>query len=624
MEDKIALAVTAFKDFAGSNNDVKAIISFGSSSGGRQDEYSDLDLFLFTSDTGRYLDEENREWLNGFGPVLSRVVIRDVVDNVLFNRIKLKNGLSLDVIIVDSQTFRKGIWYFRLRKFKVDKLLPDWVIRQIDESSYTFHYYLKRGYEILFDRMNIRQDVGIIFREYDGKQDRATAFNEGAFLHNYSQFWHTCYKINAKLMRSDFFYAVIVLDNVIKKNLVRMLEWQVLTGDQQEKKDVYYHGAKIRQWCNPGIVEKLYGVFLHSGKDEMRTALLNTMNVYREVAHDIARKFNFPLNEALEEKVFRFIIQGSVAGAAEDKIRTAVMQIKQLASAAHDLHAIVSFGSAGNRNYDGFSDLDLYVFTTDLKAYLNTDTWKRCFHNVQSVFVRRNMDEHIVLVLLENGLCIDIVLVNVNRFKIVNRYFTLEDRGLLFLLPSRKRKFVKYTTAAFYDMVKRGYEILYDEMNLTGTVVRVMQAHNDTTDDQRLSKDLFYKNYHQFWQTNYNMEIKLKRGDFVYAVMVLDNLAKKLLVQMLEWFAQLQHPQEDVFYHGRKMQQWCDDALVNEMMQTFLHSDIEHMQQAVLKSLDIYRMLSHKVAAEKGFDINEELEETVYRFVSKNLTFNKN
>ncbi|OMP77906.1 aminoglycoside 6-adenylyltransferase [[Flexibacter] sp. ATCC 35208] len=622
MQEKIASAVAAFNAFAHRHSDVKAIISFGSSSGGKQDEYSDLDLFLFTTDTRRYLNEGNNAWLAGFEPVLSRVVIKDVIDNVLFNRIKLKNGLSLDIIIVDSQSFRKGIWYFRLRKYGVDKLIPDWLIRQIDESTYTFHYYLKRGYDILFDRINIRRDVDIIFREYDGKQDRTTTFNEVIFLQNYSQFWHTCYKIYAKLMRDDFFYAVIVLDNVIKKNLVRMLEWQVLTSEKKPKTDVFYHGAKIRQWCNPGIVEKLYGVFLHPGKEEMKTALLNTMTVYREVAHQIAQKFNFPLNEALEGKVFRFVIQGLSEEPAEDKIRTAITQIRNLAAVKNDLKAIISFGSTGSQNPDRFSDLDLYVFTTDLREYLNTEIWKRCFHNVQSVFVRRNMEEHIVLVLLENGLCIDIVLLNEARFRTVKRYLSLKDYRVLFSMPARKKRLAKYTTEAFYDMVKRGYEILYDKIGVTDVIERIMQEHSNVPDHYRLNRDLFYKNYHQFWQTNYNMEIKLKRGDFVYAVMVLDNLAKKLLVEMVEWFAQLHNPQKDVFYNGRKMQQWCDASLVNELMQTFLHSDIEQMQKAVLKSLDIYRALSHQVAAEKGFEINEELEETVYRFVSKNLKHN--
>src|SRR5688572_7414667 len=131
MTEKLNWAVQKFRELARQNGDIQAVVSFGSSNSQKQDKYSDLDLFLFSTDPKKYMDESDNAWLDGFGEVLSRVIVKDVVDNILLNRIIMKNELCLDIVVVNAAEFKKGAYYLFLKRTRLSGLLPRFTRRAI-------------------------------------------------------------------------------------------------------------------------------------------------------------------------------------------------------------------------------------------------------------------------------------------------------------------------------------------------------------------------------------------------------------------------------------------------------------------------------------------------------------
>ncbi|HEY0067879.1 MAG TPA: aminoglycoside 6-adenylyltransferase [Flavisolibacter sp.] len=619
MTEKLDWAVQRFRELAGQNEDIQAVVSFGSSNSQKQDKYSDLDLFLFSTDPKKYMDESDNRWLDNLGEVLSRVIVKDVVENIQLNRIIMKNELCLDIIVVNATEFKKGAYYFFLKRMRLSALLPRFARRAINASIMSFHSFLNQGHEIIYDRVNIENIIRQIFMQYgEGKeQDIVT---EKKFQHNYNQFLQTCYKMNVKLVRNDFFYAIVVLDAVIRKVLIRMVEWTVLENNPGEFTDVYYNGAHISKWGSPSIIRRLYASFPHGSREEMRAALLNTLRFYLELAGALARKKGYKLNPRLEELVLNFVAQeGHQPKRGEARIKPVVQQLKEAAAHSRDIKAIVSFGSSGSSGQDALSDLDLYLFTTRPQEYFSRSAWEKYFNNILSLFVRSSGNEHVVLIMLENGLCIDVIVVNATRFQTAGKYFWLKKKGLDGILPGKMKRMVQRGMVSFYDSIKRGYEVIHDTTGIAKLIAQVIESRKDEPLVTAVDARKFHKNYHQFWQTNYKMMVKLLRTDFFYAAVVLDNLAKGCLVGMLQWHALLKDPAMDVYYNGRKIHEWCDADLADELRDTFLHTGITDMRRAMLRSMDIYKRLSHEVAGRHGFRLNPELEERVYAFVSKGL-----
>jgi predicted nucleotidyltransferase len=623
MIDRIDRAIRQFKAYARQHEDVSAIISFGSSSRTSQDEYSDLDLFIFTTQPQKYLDPQKGEWLASIGQVLSRVVVKDAVENILLNKIMMQDGFCVDVIVVDIAEFRKGKYYFLLKKYGLHTIFPKGMRAAIDANIYQFHYFLKRGYTIVYDKVNIQKMVDVVFDQYHGKKDDENIITAEKFQQNYNRFLQTCYKMNVKLLRNDFFYAIIRLDNVLKHSLIRFIEWRILIDKEI---DVYYRGAKLKQWCEPSIVKSLYNIFPHSSTNEIRAAILNTMEVYLDTAYVLAAKYGYPLNKKLEEKVFTFLRQGETQKqrGAGNRAAEVARVFRSIAQKDEKIQAVVSFGSSAIKKNDAFADLDLYLFTTEPEQYFKKETWTKYFSDILSMFVRTGDGERLAMLMFEDGFCADIIVVNSRRFVKAKKYFWLKKNNLAGVLPGRAKRGIEKVMNTFHDSLKRGYEVLHDKVGIAKIIAQLFNHFHNKPVADTLTSQAFHRNYHQFWQTSYKMMIKLKREDFYYAIIVLDNLLKGYLMNMIEWQTQLRHPERDTFYNGSKIHQWCEEDLVKELWHCFPHKSITDMRLAMQRTMDVYKSVSHAVAARKGFELNAELEEMVYDFVTRGLPVAQN
>ncbi|QPH38256.1 aminoglycoside 6-adenylyltransferase [Pedobacter endophyticus] len=310
MKSRLTEAITATIDLAENNADIKAIVSFGSTNRKKVDENSDLDIFIFTTDRARYLDKNQNQWLlESFGNILSRVIVEELMDQILFNRIVLENEFSLDIITVDISEFRTAKYFLWLKKVGLSTVIPKKLLESVDKKLYTFHYYLKRGYQILYDQVNIKSLIERIFDAYKHElyQERNNLINENTFERNYNQFWQSCCKMNLELERGHYFQALNVHDHEIKKSLIQMVYWHTLLDPNNKDLDVFYKGAKIYDWCDESIIQQLYSIFPHQDFPRMTNAIDQSILVYQQLSHPIALSKGFKINSDLETLISKSI-----------------------------------------------------------------------------------------------------------------------------------------------------------------------------------------------------------------------------------------------------------------------------------------------------------------------------
>lgn len=284
------------------NQDIMALVSVGSFSQGFMDQFSDIDLYVFTKAPQKYMNRENDSWISHLGTVISRRVFRDSGEGVDKNKIILDNGLMYDVTIVNMSRFNMIKHYFTLKKYKITGLLPKFVKRSLEGNIIKFYSTIQRGYKVHRDQINLEKTLidAINFSEA-----KTAVLTEKQFFNRYNFFWQSCYTASVKLIRDEFYYTLLVYDYHLKKELIWMIEQKCLHEDPN--KDVFYNGQKIKQWEGEVIYRKLYDTLFKDDIISMQNALIRTAKIYQEYSGIVAAQNGFTLNPEFEKFILNFI-----------------------------------------------------------------------------------------------------------------------------------------------------------------------------------------------------------------------------------------------------------------------------------------------------------------------------
>ena len=85
-----------------------------------------------------------------------------------------------------------------------------------------------------------------------------------------------------------------------------MLQWNAVIQSSKEismKND----GKNMKSWMDHNIYQQLNHCFSTLNKEESFIALINTIEMYRKVAIDLAQKLSYRYNEELDSAITSFI-----------------------------------------------------------------------------------------------------------------------------------------------------------------------------------------------------------------------------------------------------------------------------------------------------------------------------
>jgi aminoglycoside 6-adenylyltransferase len=78
-------------------------------------------------------------------------------------------------------------------------------------------------------------------------------------------------------------------DDYMKRLLLRMLEWQA----QGRRADTWFNGRFLEQWASAEVLEKLRIAFAHYEQQDVWRALYASMELFDQVAREIAAAWGY-------------------------------------------------------------------------------------------------------------------------------------------------------------------------------------------------------------------------------------------------------------------------------------------------------------------------------------------
>ncbi len=222
------------------------------------DEWSDLDLVLFATDTTPFVS--SADWLSTFG----------------------------DLRLSGSHGFGKHDreWLaFYADGTKLDAAFPsiDLVSSPNLQDMFDASPYptvLQRGLRVLVDKTGgpavPRPPEVIVPRQPD--QAELTALLQ--------EMWLDTIKAAKFIRRQDLWRAIQLCDGELKQHLLQLLEWEAAL--HRDQRDIWYNGRFLDEWADPQAVSQLPATFAAYTSADLRRALWATHVLCQNVALQIA------------------------------------------------------------------------------------------------------------------------------------------------------------------------------------------------------------------------------------------------------------------------------------------------------------------------------------------------
>lgn len=232
------------------------------------DKFSDLDIIMIVEESEYFLF--SNQWLENIGEHHVSF-IENTADGGKERRVLFDNALDVDFVI-----------------------LPKSVINESIKSTQTAAL-LSRGYRILIDKIGIEQAFSQI-----PNPKPYTPPSENEFQNLVNDFWYHSVWTTKKLLRGELWAAKSCMDCYMKWRLLSIIEWYTHATNSQFH-DTWHDGRFLDEWANDWITSKLSDVFAHYNKEDIKRALLSTMDLFRLIAIEVAEKLTFEYPEEADE-----------------------------------------------------------------------------------------------------------------------------------------------------------------------------------------------------------------------------------------------------------------------------------------------------------------------------------
>lgn len=243
------------------------------------DEFSDYDVILVVTDHRQYLESD--AWLEDFGRVLT--VYRDPVHTEFgmekFIRVThYEDGTKIDYTVCPVDL---------LKRIAEEPALPD---------------YLDVGYAVLVDKDKLTEQL----KHPTYKAYIPVIPTEKEYQTLIEVFFSNTLYVAKHICRDDLMPLKYCLDMAKQNNLRKMLEWRVELDHNWSLVPGAY-GKNLKKYVPPSIWSELESTYVGAGKDENWEALLTTINLFREVAIEIADHLSYPYPYSLDQRVVKYL-----------------------------------------------------------------------------------------------------------------------------------------------------------------------------------------------------------------------------------------------------------------------------------------------------------------------------
>jgi aminoglycoside 6-adenylyltransferase len=279
------LLITKFSAWANAQLDIRAAIIVGSQARTDHpaDAWADLDILTYATDPNRY---EKPNWLADIGTVWAKARQRTFRGDLEW-LVTFAPGLDVDFVFFPSgRTRRENRSLIILQKIpQLKRALPKRLVHQIEHELPVGARMLARGYRVLLDRDAL---IAQTQRAY-GPALPPLAPTEKEFLEFCELFWCAAERQAKKIQRGELYVAHT---QSLQPSLLQLMEWHTLTMRGRDY-DVWHGGRFLEEWVDAKTLAELKKTYARYDQNEMRSALLATLKLFRRLGVEIARNLGY-------------------------------------------------------------------------------------------------------------------------------------------------------------------------------------------------------------------------------------------------------------------------------------------------------------------------------------------
>lgn len=258
-----------------------------------------------------------------------------------------------------------------------------------------------------------------------------------------------------------------------------------------------------------------------------------------------------------------------------------------------DVHVAYVAGSRARLDHgaDEYSDLDIQMYVDDPKRYLESNSWIENFGKLNTAIPFQNGGGGLEwLALFEGGYQVDFVIDSLTAFQ------AQSDKGVPL------------------GWFLRGARVLLDK---TGNAQRLIPEQFERSSSSAITEESFDFTVNMFWFLAIYLAKQILRNE-LWTVKLRDVECKQVLLQTVEWYEKLEHGEEfDTWHAGRFIYEWVDDDIFTRLNGVFGRFDAADSWRALQETIDLYELMSRKLAAHYQYTYPEALVTEVKQWIEE-------
>jgi aminoglycoside 6-adenylyltransferase len=159
---------------------------------------------------------------------------------------------------------------------------PAWLEAAVEDPETAS--VIARGHRVLLDKIGL---ADLAARAASVEQPRRLP-DDREFRELAADFWYHALWAARKLARGEILMAKRSVDGYLKERLLTLLTWHARAGDPEL--DTWHEARFFERWADRRAVEALRDAYAHYDADEVRRALLATMDAFERFERETAER----------------------------------------------------------------------------------------------------------------------------------------------------------------------------------------------------------------------------------------------------------------------------------------------------------------------------------------------
>lgn len=247
------------------------------------DEWSDLDMVLFTLDLEEYRSDPS--WLQQIGDVLL-----SVLDHT--------GRGDPEWLVVFSDGLKGDFAFTRIPE--QCRMLP--ALPELLAATNFYHEAYQRGIYCLLDKTNPENEGKPI--PWFHRQSAHTSQDE--FQKCMNHFWMEALRAAKFIRRGDLWRAYYTCNYAMKQRVLQMAEWQAQAQHGLEY-ETWYDGRYLDRWADPRLIRQLPAAFGEYEQSRIRAAFFNTVELFGWLALETASALKLVYPVLIETRILELI-----------------------------------------------------------------------------------------------------------------------------------------------------------------------------------------------------------------------------------------------------------------------------------------------------------------------------